>query len=282
MLLAPSGAGTVAPGTVTPGAGGTVTPGAVTPGAVTPGAVTPGAVTPGAVTPGAASPGTPLAPPTAAATPTTATPTPVATAVTPTPTTATPTTTATVPASTPAAATCDAAWSVGSSGFVNAPGAADCFQGYAWASASGTGSMITPETFEACGSPCELCASGVVAATDDYSGVALLGFNVAQQESSSTAGTMTPSGSITINVSNAGGSDLRVQLNGSSTTWCKDISGETGAITIPLADFTTECWEGGTPVAYSGGPVEAIVLLVPGSNTDDTMFDICLNSVTPG
>jgi hypothetical protein len=142
--------------------------------------------------------------------------------------------------------------------------------------------MITPETFEACGAPCDLCASGVVAATADFSGVALLGFNVAQLESSTTAGTITPAGSININVTNAGGSPLRIQLNGASTQWCKDISGMTGAISVPLADFTAECWEGGAMTPYSGGAVEAIVLLVPGSDTDDTMFDICLNGVTPG
>jgi hypothetical protein len=177
---------------------------------------------------------------------------------------------------------CDAAWSVGSSGFVSAPGASSCFQGYAWASASGTGSMITPETFESCGAPCELCASGVVAATDDYSGVALLGFNVAQQESSSTAGTTTPTGSITVSFTNAGGTPLRVQLNGTSGSWCKDISGMASPASIPLSDFSAECWEGGAMTAYAGGAVEAVVLVVPGSNEEDLMFDMCLTGVTPG
>jgi hypothetical protein len=188
------------------------------------------------------------------------------------------------PAETPAAAMCEAAWTVGSSGFVSAPGATSCWQGYAWASATPMGeSMITPEEFSACGAGCTLCASGTVAPTEDYSGVALLGFNVAQVESSTATGTLTPTGSVTINVTNAGGSPLRVQLNGTGTNqWCKDISAESGEITIPLSDFQLECWDGGANTPYSSGTIEAIVLLVPGSNTDETPFDICLNSVTPG
>jgi hypothetical protein len=231
-------------------------------------------VTPGAVT------GNPLTPPTATTPPAATTPpTPAATGTVTTPvSTVTPT-----PTTTPTALTCEAAWTVGSSGYVSAPGATTCFQGYAWASATPTGSsMITPETFEACGADCQLCASGVVAATADFSGVALLGFNVAQLESTDTTMTVTPTGSISLNVTNPGGSPLRVQLNGTSTQWCKDISGMSGDITIPLTDFSAECWEGGAMTAYSGGAIEAIVLLVPGSDVEDTMFDICLNSVTPG
>jgi hypothetical protein len=182
------------------------------------------------------------------------------------------------------AAMCEAAWTVGSSGFVSAPGATACWQGYAWASATPEAmSTITPEDFSACGAACTLCASGSVAPTDDFSGVALLGFNVAQQESSTTTGTLTPSGSITIDITNAGGSPLRVQLNGTGTSqWCKEITGMTGAITIPLSDFQLECWEGGANTPYASGTIEAIVLLVPGSDTAATDFDICLNSVTPG
>jgi hypothetical protein len=49
-----------------------------------------------------------------------------------------------------------------------------------------------------------------------------------------------------------------------------------------LSGFVTECWEGGDQVEYDGEDVEALMLVVPGSDTDATDYDICLNSVTPG
>lgn len=277
---------------IAPGAGGTpaISPGDTETPGISPG-ITPGTgVTPGTmVTPAPADPSRPppLMPPVGgtAAPPATATAAPPATtppAVTPTPATPTPT----EPAE-PEAAMCEAAWTVGSSGFVSAPGSGGtCFQGYAWASATPEGdSMIVTgggsEDFSDCGADCMLCVSGTVAPTDDFSGVALLGLNLNQQQSSNSPDDISVTGSITVNVSNAGGSPLRVQLSGSKD-WCKEITGESGDITIQASEFVTECWEGGTQTEYDGEPVEALMLLVPGSDTDATDFDICLNSVTPG
>lgn len=280
-----------APQTVTPGnpmdSTAQVNPGDPLP--VMPGVV-PGDMPPAAVvSPGTATPATtdsmgrpvPLMPP---LTP----PTPADTAVTPPAmpgTTVAPTPTpepAVTPTPEPAAPMCEDAFTVGSSGFVSAPGSGGaCWQGYAWASATPEGeSTITPEDFSDCGGGCKLCVSGTVAPTEDFSGVGMLGLNINQLASSSSTGKTEVTGAVSVNVTNAGGSPLRVQLTGAKD-WCVDITGESGAINIPLSDFVTECWEGGNHVEYDGEPVEALILLVPGSDTDETDFDVCLNSVSP-
>jgi hypothetical protein len=59
--------------------------------------------------------------------------------------------------------------------------------------------------------------------------------------------------------------------------WCFNLTGSGG--TIPLASFNTKCWDNsGTP--YAGQPLQAIMILVPGSNATAVSFNICPNALS--
>ncbi len=164
--------------------------------------------------------------------------------------------------------------------YVNGPWA-----GYVW-TATCTGSSITGDfSTHMTGSP--YCVSGSVAPASDYSGWAMLGWNINQTQGSSTPnGTWTPSninsGGVLISVSNSGGSALRVQIAGpnastdSSDTWCAAVTGAGGL--IPWTSFNTACWDN-SGTAYAGQPISNVEVLVPGGNIAAVPFDFCLNSL---
>ncbi len=173
-----------------------------------------------------------------------------------------------------------AAGGVNGSYYVNSPWA-----GYIW-TASCTGSSISGDfSTHTTGSP--YCVSGSVAPASDYSGCAMLGWNINQAQGSSTPnGTWTPtsisSGGVLISVSNPGGSTLRVQIQGpngstdASDNWCAVITG-TGGL-IPWTSFNTACWDNSGTV-YAGQPLSQVEVTIPGSNTAAVPFSFCLNSL---
>jgi hypothetical protein len=164
------------------------------------------------------------------------------------------------------------------------------YKGYAWTGTENPtkGSTITPPNFETVTTASQLCVSGSVAADASYGGVAMLGVNLNQATTGGTGSelTYTPpaGGSVTVSVTNTGGSPLRVQIQGAggatdaNQRWCATLTG-TGA-TIALSSFNTQCWEGGAGVAYAGQPLQALMILVPGGNATATSFNFCLNSLT--
>ncbi|HEX3777535.1 MAG TPA: hypothetical protein VHV51_23855 [Polyangiaceae bacterium] len=161
------------------------------------------------------------------------------------------------------------------------------WHGYVYTSATGTGSTITPLDFSmnAAGQP--FCASGTVGPMPDYSGVAIVGYNVNQaMGANSPLGTATPTASgLVVNVTNTGMSPLRVQLQGpngatdATQRWCATITGSGG--TIPYSMFNTACWDG-TGTSYAGEPIAAVQILVPGDNMVAVPYNFCLNSVSDG
>jgi hypothetical protein len=124
------------------------------------------------------------------------------------------------------------------------------------------------------------CMQGTVTGRADYTGFAMLGWNVAQADGGA-AGTWTvpASGGITVTVSNPGQTDLRLQLQGTdphsgTDRWCIDlVSGQMN----PWTSLVTNCWSGGTPQTplAAGTPIEQAAILVPGLQTD-LPFDVCL------
>jgi len=163
------------------------------------------------------------------------------------------------------------------------------WSGYMWDSATGTGSTITPADFTAHTPGTAFCVSGTVGPMTDYSGVALLGFNINQAKDATALGTWTPatisSGGVTVNVSNNGTSTLRVQIQGPSGAtdatdrWCATMITFNQAVTIPWSSFNTSCWDGlGT--RYAGQPLEAVMVLVPGDNLYSVPYSFCLNSIS--
>jgi hypothetical protein len=161
------------------------------------------------------------------------------------------------------------------------------WQGYAWVGSSGTGTTITPADFATHTPGTPFCVSGSVAATSDYSGTAMIGFNINQAEGATAVGTWTPastsSGGVQVNVTNAGGSPLRLQIQGATggtdatQRWCATL---TGSGLVAWSSFNTACWDG-TGTAYSGQPIAAVLVLVPGGNTTAVSYNFCIVSVAP-
>jgi hypothetical protein len=173
----------------------------------------------------------------------------------------------------------------GPSYYENAP-----FAGYAWTASSGTGTTITPANYDDKTPPgAPFCASGSVGAMSDYSGTAMVGINLNQAAGSTVAGTWTPpSGStgIIINVTNSGGSPLRVQIQGpnggtdASQRWCASLSQFGTDVTIPWTAFNTMCWDNtGTYYSDAMSPLEAVLVLVPGDAAANVSFNFCVNKI---
>jgi len=127
----------------------------------------------------------------------------------------------------------------------------------------------------------EFCMQGTVTGRPDYTGFAMLGWNV-NEPAGGTAGTwaVPDSGGITVTVvNNPSSTALRVQLQGTnphdgSDRWCANlVSGRP----IAWSDFKTNCWIGGTPQnpLTPGTPIQQGSIIVPGLLTD-LPFDVCL------
>lgn len=172
----------------------------------------------------------------------------------------------------------------------NHPGYLHCgpWNGYAWTLATETdlGSSISPPDF-ATANGLPFCASGVLARID--SAVGLLGFDVNQSADGNTEGSpgtwaVTGKG-LKYEVSNPGGSPLRIQIQGAKgypdETWCADISGSSSGF-VAWSTFNKECWFNFASEAYDGQtPLEQVMLLVPGINGTEQQFNVCLIGLYP-
>jgi hypothetical protein len=138
---------------------------------------------------------------------------------------------------------------------------------------SGTGCVppFTGDTF---------CMQGTVTGRTDYSGFAMLGWNVNQIDGG-TMGTwpIPATGGITVTVSNPGNTALRLQLQGTdphsaTDRWCVPLT--SGQLT-PWTSFVTNCYTGGTPQTplTAGTEIQQASILVPGLQTD-LPFSLCL------
>jgi hypothetical protein len=157
------------------------------------------------------------------------------------------------------------------------------WHGYAWTDSSGAPSTIAPSDFSAVPAGGQLCVSGTVAGSSDYSGYAMLGLSLAQ-EAGDPAPEPTwwnPTGQgIEYNITNRTAAPLRIQIQaiGGDTDptqrWCADVVGQSG--NIFWHTFNTECWEGGVGVAYDGGTsLVSVSVLVPG-DLAARPFDFCV------
>lgn len=159
------------------------------------------------------------------------------------------------------------------------------WHGFAWTSAAGMGSTIMPMDFSAVTAGMPRCVKGSVAATTDYSGTAMLGVNLNQDNSTGAMQmTVTPSkAGVQIEVMNNAMSPLRLQVQGldgatnADDRWCAVVSGTGGF--IPWSMFNTACWDG-SGKAYNKEPISAAMLLVPGTTGSAVAFDFCLKSLS--
>jgi hypothetical protein len=171
---------------------------------------------------------------------------------------------------------------VASSGYITA----GPWSGYGFTATDPGAATIVPNCTGSC-MPAytgnEFCMSGTVTGRVDYTGFAMLGWNVNQAATAgATADTwaVPATGGITVTVLNTPpATALRVQLQGtnphdSADRWCAAlVNGQ------PLAwsDFKTNCWAGGTPQnpLTPSTPIQQGSILVPGLQTD-LPFDVCL------
>ena len=160
--------------------------------------------------------------------------------------------------------------------------------GYLWVSVQPTTTTISPADFSTHTPGAAYCISGTIAGTTDYSGLAMLGYNLNQAQGASTStGTFTPpsisSGGVTVNISNNGTSPVRVQIqdpNGATSAtdrWCAAVTTFNQSVLIPWSSFNTTCWTTGG-VAYAGQPLEAAIMLIPGG-LSSVAYNVCLNSI---
>jgi Glycosyl hydrolase family 12 len=186
------------------------------------------------------------------------------------------------------------------------------WHGCSWTGVGDFGdSTITPQDFVAKPADQAFCVSGSVGQDLDYRGVALLGFNVNEPNTTTceykpvdvnAAGppsvTVTGQG-VAVNFVKQGADTsftLRVQLQGpnghkegdvgAADRWCANITEVQGKVFVPYSAFTTECWgaagEQGTAFNPATNAVSAVVFLVPGKDMVDVPYEFCVNGFAYG
>ncbi len=156
------------------------------------------------------------------------------------------------------------------------------WHGFAWTATSPSGGTISPDDFGAV-TDFPLCASGTV--ETGYDNVAMVGWNLNQEVADGEpALPVDPTlQGISVSVDNPGGSDLRLQIQGpsgdqeASDRWCAILPGTGGF--IPYDAFNTECWAGGNGTPYTGQPIVAAIVLVPGGSSGPVSFDFCVTNL---
>jgi hypothetical protein len=158
------------------------------------------------------------------------------------------------------------------------------WHGYLWVAQHGAGTTLTTTGFDAEQLSGPVCMRGVVAATPDGTGNAILGVNLSQSRSADmTVQTVAPTrDGIAVGLLNRGGSLVRLQvqaLDGADNArarWCAPLSGSGGF--VPWSALDTACWDG-SGARYRGEPVSGAMLLVPGTTGAPTPYDVCLVSL---
>jgi hypothetical protein len=150
------------------------------------------------------------------------------------------------------------------------------WQGYVWTAVTGMGSAIDPISFKGHPAGQPRCVKGSVAPAEDYSGTAILGFNLSEGPGATMASITPTKTGVMIDIKINTPSALRFQVKGGSSEWCTPLNGAGGF--IPWASLRTECW-GTTGQAYNNEPISAAMILVPGSNMLAVEYDFCVNSL---
>ena len=128
------------------------------------------------------------------------------------------------------------------------------------------------------------CMHGTVTGRADYTGFAMLGWNVNQDSAGGEQLTwaVPETGGLIVTVDNPSNTPLRVQLQGtdphsSADRWCAPlVSGQF----IPWGSLLTNCWAGGKPQnpLTPGTPIQQAAIIVPGLQID-LPFNFCLVDV---
>lgn len=166
--------------------------------------------------------------------------------------------------------------------------AAGPWMGYGFTATDPGAAMIVPACADGAGcvpafSDHDFCMYGTVTGRADYTGFAMLGWNVNQAATAGAAMETWPvpaSGGVAVTVTNIPPTTaLRVQLQGTdphsaADRWCAPL---VNGRQILWTDFKTNCYAGGTPQTplAAGTPIQQASVLVPGLQTT-VPFDVCL------
>jgi hypothetical protein len=182
------------------------------------------------------------------------------------------------------------------------------WHGYAWTGddALNIGTTRSAQNFTDLAAGMPFCLQGSVGVDPDtdgptgplgYRGVALLGFNVAQEQFGAmeglapAIGTIAPTGmGVAVNYTKTAGQTLRIQLQGANgmnanEQWCAELTAVQGPAFIPYASFRTACWlaaGAAGSVAYNRQPLSAVVMTVPGSATEAVPYNVCIAGFADG
>src|SRR5664280_425444 len=159
------------------------------------------------------------------------------------------------------------------------------WMGYGFTATDPGAATITPDcSGGSCNPPftgSTFCMQGTVTGRTDYTGFAMLGWNVNQDPVNSTALTwaVPATGGVILTVTNPGNTQLRLQLQGTdphsgSDRWCAPL---TSGQLIPWTSLLTNCWTGGSPqnALTPGTMIQQAAIIVPGLQTD-LPFNLCL------
>ena len=127
-----------------------------------------------------------------------------------------------------------------------------------------------------------ICASGTIGADATLTTSAGLGFDFQPQDGSAATPLAISGSNLTLTFSNAGGSNLVVNLVGDqsgSTFWCYELKGATSPVTIPLSSFNTACWDNSGQPFSPGTSVAGIFVYVPSQASTAVPFEFCLLDV---
>jgi len=160
--------------------------------------------------------------------------------------------------------------------------------GYGFTATDPGAAQIVPECgSKTCNPPYvgnSFCMHGTVTGRTDYTGFAMLGWNVRQDADGGVPLTwpVPETGGLIVTVDNPSRTPLRVQLQGidphsSADRWCAPlVSGQL----IPWGSLLTNCWNGGNPQKplTPGTPIQQAAIIVPGLQVA-LPFDFCLTDV---
>ena len=176
---------------------------------------------------------------------------------------------------------CNGGFSLHDGGYV----CAGAIHGYAWASPGDvSGSEINPEDFEGLSAgDTRLCVTGVAVADESFRSVGIMGINAGQEYDSNESGAWTGAAQysgIYVNITKIRASTVRFQVKtASGGEYCMSL--DDGVNTIAWDDLTESCWEVGNDSYDPKEPIESVMLLVPGDNEDNIVYDFCLNEMYP-
>jgi len=151
------------------------------------------------------------------------------------------------------------------------------WQGWAWTSTDN--SAISPSSFSGWPAGATLCVQGTVARVSSANSYAILGINIGQSRDDGERD-WTPTGpGLAYNITNTANSPLRLQVAATTGVFGTAIRGGQGK--LDWNELNSRCWDNSGSIYDGHSPLNNVMVLVPGSDTDSVIFDFCINSIAP-